>query len=649
MNKNSLTDYLGYTLFKTLGPFVRMLPLGFAFFLGRRTGDLFYFFDLKHRALAYANIKAALGAELSCRQIKNTTRRFYQSYGQNFIEILLMPLIDKKYINTHIEAEGIEHAETAFRRGHGLIFLSMHTGSWELSNLISEYMGFPFLLFVQNQRYPRLNSLLNSYRLQRGCKIVEGEGGVRQLIKALKSNSAIGMTADQGGRDGALVKFFGRSASMPSGAIRFAIKYGAAIVPVYYTRKYGSKVKIIFDPVFEIKRSQDTEKDVASNLQELMHVYEKNIRKYPQEYLWTYKIWKYGNEKRILILSDGKAGHLRQAQAAALAAVDYFKLKKMDVKVDTIEVKFKNNLYKAALILSSLLSGRYNCQGCLWCFRRFLENDTYKSLTAIKPDLVISCGSALAPVNYILSRENLAKSVVVLRPALLNTSRFNLVIMPRHDNPPKRRNVLTINGALNSIDGQYLKEQSERLSGYGAQGMGHGDFIIGLLIGGDTKNFHLDSAIVSEVLGQLKAAAEKYNAGILITTSRRTSVKIEKLVKEQMGNYPRCKALIIANEKNIPEAVGGILGLSKLVIVSAESISMISEAASAGCQVLVFNSRLDGKHTDFLDSMQKAGYIYLCDARQIGPSVDLLLSEKVPLRVLNNRNCLMKAFDAVLN
>jgi len=56
---------------------------------------------------------------------------------------------------------------------------------------------------------------------------------------------------------------------------------------------------------------------LLDNLQKLAGIYERYLQQYPHEYLWTYKIWKYGKEREILILSDGKAGHLHQAESAA--------------------------------------------------------------------------------------------------------------------------------------------------------------------------------------------------------------------------------------------------------------------------------------------------------------------------------------------
>ena len=646
MNKDSLTDYIACILFRVLGPLIRILPLGVSFFLGRSLGILFFTFDLKHKAIAYASIKTALGANLSPSAIKQVVRRFYQAYGQNLIEIFLIPRMDKAYLDRNIQVEGLDNAKAAFKRGKGVIFLSVHAGSWELSNILSAHLGMPFVLLVRDQKLPRLNKLLNSYRIKKSYKIIEKDSGVRGLIAALKNNEAVAMMADQGGRDGTIVKFFGKESSMPTGALRFALKYDAAILPVYYTRIKGPKVKVIFDEVFALKKTADLERDIKENLQELMKVFEKNIRKYPYEYLWTYKIWKYGRQKNILLLSDGKAGHIRQAQALADTVSGYLKEEGMIPSVYTQEVIFKNNLAKTALALSSGLAGKYHCQGCLWCLKTFLRDDVYKSLVGYKPDIIISCGGGLAPINYVLSRENLSKSIVVMRPSLLSTRRFDLVIMPRHDNPPRRNNVIAINGALNLIDENYLRQQSEKLlSAINYKPLATN---IGLLIGGDSKHFRLSTDSVLEVINQVKEAAQILDAGILVTTSRRTSPEVEGLVKDEFRNYPRCKLLVIANEKNIPEAVGGILGLSRLIVVSPESISMICEAAASAKFVLVFKDKVSQKHKRFLERMFKEKYIYLCGPGEISSLAKSLLQDKPAINKLDDRLIIKQALKRII-
>lgn len=655
MNKDFIIDYLGCILLKLFGSFIRILPVGFGLFLGRRLGDLLYYFDVKHKAVAYANIKTAFGAKLTPGQLSTLTREFYRSLGESLMEVFFIPLVDKEYINRHVSIEGFEVINETLKSGKGLILLGVHSGSWELSNIISANFGLTFSIFVRDQRHPRLNNLLNSYRIQRGCKIIQRTNQTRHLIEALKNNEAIGMTIDQGGRTGCPVTFFGKTASMASGAVRLALKFDTPIVPAFYTRIKGPFIKVILEPPVKIKKTGNKEVDMRDNVQEIVSIFERHINKYPKDYLWSYKIWKHSNHRDILILDDARTGHLRQSQAVAGLISDYLKERQIDSSIFIQDVKFRNFFSKNALILSSCFAGKYHCQGCLWCLRTFLERKNYKSLISRKADIIISCGSSVACVNYVLSRENQAKSIVVTRPSILSTKRFDLVVMPRHDQPPKRKNVVVTEGALNLIDEQYLdncvSEMAYRISKENDKRLAISDkqVIIGLLIGGDTKNFRLTKEKILEVISQIKSASEKLNADILATTSRRTSKEAEGLLKKELQDYPRCKLLVIANEKNIPEAVGGILGLSSVVIASPESISMVSEAVSSKKYVLVFQeSGLNRKHRIFIDYFAKNRYIYLSNGFDLSERIQDVLSRKPKISILKDNRVVMQALSRIL-
>jgi hypothetical protein len=254
-------------------------------------------------------------------------------------------------------------------------------------------------------------------------------------------------------------------------------------------------------------------------------------------------------------------------------------------------------------------------------------------LILLAPDFIISCGSTLAAANYVFSRENLARSVVIMRPSLLSLRRFDLVIMPWHDNPPKRKNVMVTEGALNLINESYLNSQAQALK----QRLSiNEEPVFGLLVGGDTRKFSLAPEVMQEVIRQLKTVLEKYGGRILTTTSRRTSSEIEELLKRQLQGYSANSLLIIASENNPPYAIGGILALSKIVVVSPESISMISEAASSGKYIVVFKSRIDRRHRRFLSRMADKNYIYLCEPEDLGRVIKKILEERPAINTLRD-------------
>jgi lauroyl/myristoyl acyltransferase/mitochondrial fission protein ELM1 len=647
MNSDSIIDYTSFILFRAVGFFIRCLPCELTLLLGKRLGDLLYYFDVKHKAIAYSNIKTALGDKLPPSKLSQVTRKFYQAFGQTLMEVFIFPLVDKRYLDKYITFEGLDNITSGFKKGKGVILAVLHEGSWEMSNIISANLGYPFNILIRDQpRFQRLNRLLNSYRSQKGTKLIQTQSQTKNLIAALKKNEAVAMTVDQGASDGVLVKFFGRDASMSTGAVRLSLKYGAAIIPVFSTRLKGPYLKFIIEPPFEIKESGDVEKDVQENLQRLIAIYERQIAIYPQEYLWTYKIWKYTTEKNILILSDGKTGHLRQAQGAAKIVSNYLKGKDIKVNTETIEVKFKNRFSRIALTLSSCFSGKYYCQGCLWCLKKFLQEDIYNSLVKIKPDIIISCGSSLAPVNFVVARENLAKSIVIMRPSILSTKRFDLVIISRHDRPLKRKNLALTAGALNLVDDDYLNSMGALLK---PRVQLSKRFILGLLLGGDAKDFKLSVDAAKKAVIQIKETLEKLDGQVLITTSRRTPAEVERLVKEEFLNYPRCKLLVIANEKNIPEAVGGILALSEVVVVSPESVSMISEAINSKKYVLVFKEAgLNPKHERFLAHFAQNKYIYLVDPADLDERISDIWRNKPQVHTPEDNLLVTEAIGKVL-
>ena len=120
----------------------------------------------------------------------------------------------------------------------------MHAGSWELSNIITANLGFPFSMFIREQGLERLNNLLNDYRKRKGCRVISRKGGIKEVVAALNNNEAVGMTVDQGTDTGVLVDFFGKPASMPKGAIKLALKYNVPLIPVFFKRIDGPKIKV---------------------------------------------------------------------------------------------------------------------------------------------------------------------------------------------------------------------------------------------------------------------------------------------------------------------------------------------------------------------------------------------------------------------
>jgi Kdo2-lipid IVA lauroyltransferase/acyltransferase len=632
MRKNFWIDWTGYFALKALGPFLRALPVEAAFFLGRRMGDVWWMLDAKHRAQVYANLTRALGKELSCSRRKKLVRENFQSLAQGVIELLFIPRMDQSYLSRFVTIEGLEHVRQAQATGKGMIFLSVHSGSWELSNLLGAAAGLRFKTFVRDQRMPKLAGLLNAYRRKRGFQVIEREGQLRDLVRTLQQGEAIGMSQDQGGSAGTLVDFFGTRASMGTGAVTLALRYGAVIVPMFYHRVRGPYIKATVLPPFPLRATGNADRDVPENVQALTSVFEGFIRKHPGDYLWRYKAWKYSDQRDLLILSDGKTGHLRQSQALARIVRRIWEERGFQVRERTVEVRWRSAWARA-----------------FGCFECGVPEATRCELASSAVDAVISCGSALSGINRAIGTSFAARKFVIMRPGWPGMRGFDAVVVPAHDRCRAGKRVLVTAGALNLIDEAALREQADALARAAGITDAASRRYIGVLLGGDTKYFTLSGVEVAGLLQQVREAADKADAGILVTTSRRTSESAVRAVKESCAGLARCALLVVANERNIPGAVEGILGLSAAVVVTPESISMVSEAASSGRPVVVPAYAIDPRHRRFLSGLHSKAHIDWCAPQRVGDELAACLQGRRELTTLNDASQVLSFMQRILD
>ncbi len=651
-----LIDYLAYIGVRILSLIFILLPTNIAFSVGRYIGALAYYIDVRHKNVAYDNISIAFVSKKNIPERKKIVKSLFKNFALSLIELLRLPVINSQYFEKYIEIEGREHIEEALSKGKGLIFLAVHFGSWELSNIICTKLGLTYRVVAREQkRFSKLNELLNSYRQSQGTVVVTRGITTREIIKSFQKNEVVGMVADQGGKDGSLIDFFGKDSSLPTGAIRLALRLQTPVLVSFIVRKSGPFHKVIIRPELNLIKTDDFERDILVNLKQVVKTAEEMIRIYPEQYMWFYKIWKYSMTRSIVILSDDKTGHLRQSQAVADLLTEQLARRGVKSSVKIIRINFKNNFVKQFVSFSCFLAKRRHCKGCSWCLKNFLGEDIVKEIINSNADFVISAGQSLAAVNLILASEKSAKSITILKPGILGYSRFDLVVMPEHDGAPERNNIVVTAGAPNLISEGYLKHERDSLIRSFPDLADSRRQRLGLLIGGDTKKYILTEEIIGKLISGIKSICEKFNLELLATTSRRTPSKVEEVLENEMSKFKKNNLLIIANENNHPSAVGGILALSGIVIVSAESISMVSEAASSGKTVIAFrclprfdfNRNLD-KHEIFLRNLQQQGFIYLIDTSDIEKTLKDCLTNKKQTKKLDDNFLISEALNKII-
>jgi len=626
-----LLDLIASFAVRELNRVFHVTPIKFNLWLGKSIGSLVYLFSGKRNRVAYANIKAAFCGEKTPQEMRRITRGVYKHAGQTFAEILSMTKVDKCYIDKYVHIENFERIVETVKNSKGTIFITAHFGNWELSAVAGAFKGFPLYLLARDQKMERLNELLNLLRESKGNMVVRKGFDVKNIFRLLREGKSVAILADQNaGASGDLIDFFGRPASAPTGPYRFAQKSGAWILPLFIHRIKGPYHEVVLERPMVIKKGED----VSPYMREYNHLLEKHIRDFPEQWLWMHKRWKATSLKKVMVLDDGKKGHLKQSLAVA-SQIKRFRVDEgfpaEKVEINTVKIRYKNRMARVFLnMVSPFITYRF--QWHLKCLKSALAPESYENAVNRHTDIIVSCGSSLSSVNRILKMENSARNVIVLDPGPLLRNKFDLVVIPRHDVTRallKRENVVVTDLAPNLIDPaelSALKEEIERKEDPEGKALR-----IGLLIGGDNMHFTFEKPVVDSVVSAVRTACGKTGARLNVTTSRRTPDAAEDVIKSAFQDIPFCDMFVSGKNDTDGRTVEKIMAMSDVVIVSGESISMVSEAVSSGRQVVVFlpakRSARFTKYERFAKELQDKRLINLVKPEDIPGEVERLSGE----------------------
>ena len=611
-------DFIASLIIRFLNIVFNLLPMNFNLWVGRCMGNGIYLLSGKRNKVAYSNIKAAFYREKTPREIKKITKKAYASMGQIFMEILCITKIDRKYIDKYIEIENLDRAIEAAQNPKGMIFLSAHFGNWELATITSVFKVCPLYVLARDQKMRKLNELLNIAREMKGNVVIRKSADIKNIFRVLRQGKAVGILGDQNaGSNGEMLDFFGRPASTAIGPYRFSQASGAYILPVFIHRKKGPYHKVVVHKPMKIEKKGS----LIPYMQEYNKLLEENIKLNPEQWMWMHKKWKMCENKKVLILDDGKKGHLNQS-LAILKQINKYREKgghtEEKTKVQRIKIDFKNKYSKPVLnLLMPLMTTCFGLHQKI--LKLVLSPESYNTLIREYFDVIISCGSSLHGVNLALSLENNARNITVFDPGPLTRRRFGLVLLPKHDFkrlifPFSKEKTIVTDLSPNLIDPEsispflgYDKDQNKKY--------------VGILFGGDNDNYYFDDIFTKNIFSELESISSEMNLSYYITTSRRTPDSCYNIIVDVFKDKDICVDIVYGKKDTDENTVQKILAHSDIIIVSGESISMVSEAVSSGKKVIVFmplkkKKRID-KYEKFINYLGKEGYITIASSSDL--------------------------------
>ncbi|HEX3364445.1 mitochondrial fission ELM1 family protein [Phenylobacterium sp.] len=211
------------------------------------------------------------------------------------------------------------------------------------------------------------------------------------------------------------------------------------------------------------------------------------------------------------------------------------------------------------------------------------------------PDVLVSCGRRSALVAMAIRRRNPAPMVCIHIQPPTYPEAFDLVIVMPHDRLDGA-NVLRVDTALHAIGPAILAAAA---AGEDPWFAGLPRPWTGVLLGGSTRRqpFAVEDAL--RLADQLDALRGEIGGSLLITPSRRTP----PAVLGGLGARYLADQTVRFWDGAGPNPYVAILARADRLVVTSDSVSMISEALAASAPVSIFQLPAGRRHSRFLQAL----------------------------------------------
>lgn len=295
-----------------------------------------------------------------------------------------------------------------------------------------------------------------------------------------------------------------------------------------------------------------------------------------------------GMSGEIWAISDAAAGNARQAQALA----------------EALAASLPGTGPPRSLRLRSAAPWRWasplRLPGAATAF-----GPEFAATLAAPPRIAIGCGRQAALATRLLRAAG-AKAVQILDPRL-DARLWDAVVAPHHD-ALRGGNVIEVLGSLHPVDAGWLARARDAFARLGALPVPR----TGLLLGGPARGAPWTRGGFEVAAARLEAWLARDGGSLMISGSRRTPRWLRELVRARYADVPGLRWFGAEDGEN---PYPGLLAWADRLIVSADSINLLSEACASAVPVSVaMADAARGRHAEFLRALRACDRARTLDA-----------------------------------
>jgi KDO2-lipid IV(A) lauroyltransferase len=267
---------------------VCLLPHKVALAAGRLVGRLAHNAGASRRAIVRRNIELCF-PDLSPDERDALAFDHFKALGMSLIEMGLGRWASDKHLASITTMKGIEHLHDAVKSGRGIILLSAHFTTLEISGRVLAQNSPPFDAVFRKNRSEFFTELQRSGRERAAADTIE-KRDIKKMVRSLRAGRPVWYAPDQSyNRKGAeVIEFFGVPAMQTTATSSLARLGKAVAIPFFPRRLPDGSYEMTLLPPFDDFPSDDPVADTKL----YNDVLEAHIRTCPEQYFWAHRKFK---------------------------------------------------------------------------------------------------------------------------------------------------------------------------------------------------------------------------------------------------------------------------------------------------------------------------------------------------------------------
>ena len=265
-----------------------LLPHPRALAVGRVFGRLAHRVAAERRAIVRRNIELSF-PELSTAERNTLAYKHFLALGMSAIELGQGRWASDRTIQDLCDIEGLEYLTEPLAAGKGVIILSAHFTTLEVSGLAIQLAGVAYDAVYRRNRSDFITELLRKGR-ERSAEATIEKRDIKKMVRRLRDGAAVWYAPDQSykGKGAEVVPFFGVPTMHATATATLARLGRAVVVPFFPKRMPDGRYVLKFLPAFENFPSDDAVEDVMRYIR----VVEEHVRICPEQYFWIHRKFK---------------------------------------------------------------------------------------------------------------------------------------------------------------------------------------------------------------------------------------------------------------------------------------------------------------------------------------------------------------------